>query len=251
MIGALSYASLAELLGPRNAILSMLIVPALLFISYCLIMKRHPDGFEGYEESEVLINSDKDPLAPELTLLLMLKLIKPLLKYMIPLFSVYLAEYWINQGLMELLTYGQCAGIKSSAQYRWFQSVYQIGVFISRSSVNFLPIKHIWVLSVLQWVNFLFLFLVARFQFIPGTRWGIAIIFIMILYEGLLGGATYVNAFYRIAKEITPRYKEFCMGIASCGDSTGISIAGGVSIPVHSYISVRNSRWAETNLLVL
>ena len=32
-----------------------------------------------------------------------LSLIRPLLKYMIPLFLVYFAEYFINQGLFELL----------------------------------------------------------------------------------------------------------------------------------------------------
>ena len=35
MVGALSYASLAAWLGPRDAILSMLIVPALLFARCC------------------------------------------------------------------------------------------------------------------------------------------------------------------------------------------------------------------------
>ena len=35
-------------------------------------------------------------------------------------------------------------------QYRWLQVDYQIGVFISRSSVNFLAIKKIWLMSVLQ-----------------------------------------------------------------------------------------------------
>jgi battenin len=35
-------------------------------------------------------------------------------------------------------------------QYRWLQVDYQIGVFISRSSVNFVSIKKIWFMSVLQ-----------------------------------------------------------------------------------------------------
>jgi battenin len=173
----------------------------------------------------------------DLPFLTMLMLLKPLMKYMIPLFFVYLAEYWINQGLMELLAYSRCAHwIDTKAQYRWFQTIYQIGVFISRSSVNIFPVKKIWLLSVLQWVNFVFLVFVARYQFIPGNTIGILILFAIILYEGLLGGGTYVNAFYRISKEVAPEYKEFSMGVASCADSTGIAIAGGVSIPIHYYI---------------
>jgi len=40
------------------------------------------------------------------------------------------------------LTYGE--------QYRWLQVDYQIGVFISRSSVNLVSINKIWIMSVLQ-----------------------------------------------------------------------------------------------------
>lgn len=35
-------------------------------------------------------------------------------------------------------------------QYRWLQVDYQIGVFISRSSVNLITINKIWIMSVLQ-----------------------------------------------------------------------------------------------------
>ncbi len=35
-------------------------------------------------------------------------------------------------------------------QYRWYQVIYQIGVFISRSSVNVVQIKRTWILAILQ-----------------------------------------------------------------------------------------------------
>ena len=35
-------------------------------------------------------------------------------------------------------------------QYRWLQVVYQVGVFLSRSSVNVFHIKRIWILTLLQ-----------------------------------------------------------------------------------------------------
>ena len=47
-------------------------------------------------------------------------------------------------------------------------------------------------------MNLALLVLEARFHFLPSV-W---IMFIIVLYEGLLGGACYVNAFYRISKEV-------------------------------------------------
>ncbi|EDO29579.1 predicted protein [Nematostella vectensis] len=74
---------------------------------------------------------------------------KGLLKYMIPLFLVYFAEYFINQGLHELI-FWKDIWITPAEQYRWYQVDYQLGVLISRSSVNILPIKNICLLTGLQ-----------------------------------------------------------------------------------------------------
>ena len=35
-------------------------------------------------------------------------------------------------------------------QYRWYQVVYQIGVMISRSSVNVIYFRKIWIMTVFQ-----------------------------------------------------------------------------------------------------
>lgn len=48
----------------------------------------------------------------------------------------------------------------------------------------------------------------AMVPFIPS----IWIVFAIILWEGLLGGATYVNAFNNVAREVEPVYREFSMG---------------------------------------
>ncbi|VDL70098.1 unnamed protein product [Nippostrongylus brasiliensis] len=52
-----------------------------------------------------------------------LKVIKSLLPYMVPMFFVYLAEYLINQGLLELTIF-DCShgyGTSPASQYRWYQ----------------------------------------------------------------------------------------------------------------------------------
>lgn len=46
------------------------------------------------------------------------KVIPPLLKYMIPLFLVYFAEYFINQGLFELLYFKDAFIKEHKLQYR-------------------------------------------------------------------------------------------------------------------------------------
>lgn len=50
----------------------------------------------------------------------------------------------------------------------------------------------------LQVVNATLLLLAVRFLFLP-SAW---LVFVIILYEGLLGGAAYVNTFYFISKEV-------------------------------------------------
>ena len=49
---------------------------------------------------------------------LKLDLMRPLVKYMIPLFIVYFAEYFINQGLFELLYFKDAFIKEHKLQYR-------------------------------------------------------------------------------------------------------------------------------------
>ena len=55
------------------------------------------------------------------------------------------------------------------------------------------------VLLVLQFINLALFVLQIYYHFI-GNIW---IVFAVILFEGLLGGAAYVNSFYQISKKVT------------------------------------------------
>lgn len=236
MFGALAYAGFTSAgVSPRNTVLIMNVIPFTLGISYWFILEQ-PRSVR--EEEPLLSNAGNDSVAENepgdhpsnsLSLKTKLGITKSLLKYMIPLFFVYFAEYSINQGLHELI-YWNGIWLTPSEQYRWYQVDYQIGVLISRSSVNIFPIRRIWLLAVLQNVNLVVLVCEAYFHFLPSV-W---IMFVIILYEGLLGGACYVNAFYRISKEIKQEYREFSMGVASMADSCGIALAGAVALPTHN-----------------
>jgi battenin len=58
----------------------------------------------------------------------------------------------------------------------------------------------------------------------------------IVLFEGLLGGAAYVNTFYLIYHKVEQRYKEFSLSITTLSDSVGITIAGITALPVHDIL---------------
>ncbi|XP_055617241.1 battenin [Toxorhynchites rutilus septentrionalis] len=238
VIGALSYTGLTAFgLSPKATMLVMLVVPSVEAGSFWLLL-RHRDS----SQNQSPLNAEKDDsqtdysaLPPEErpleTWRQKISFIPSLFIYMIPLVLVYLFEYFINQGLFELV-YFPAISLSQSEQYRWYQVLYQIGVFISRSSVNIVHFKHVWIMAVLQFVNMVYFTFEAVYMFTPS----IWIIFVLILWEGLLGGGGYVNTFYRMQIEIPEARREYAMMITSISDSVGIALAGVAAIPSHNAI---------------
>ncbi|KAK7938357.1 hypothetical protein WMY93_001683 [Mugilogobius chulae] len=145
-----------------------------------------------------------------------LLVMKGLLRFVLPLGLVYFAEYFINQGLMELL-YFPGSFLSHAEQYRWYQTLYQIGVFVSRSSLCCFKVRKLWIFPVLQVLNVLFLTLAVALRFLP-SAW---IVFGIVLYEGLLGGGAYVNTFYFISKETELPVPGVRHGSGLCGRHYG------------------------------
>ncbi|KAI3650812.1 hypothetical protein MP228_004293 [Amoeboaphelidium protococcarum] len=157
--------------------------------------------------------------------------------FMLPLFLVFMAEYTINQGVCPNLLYASPSPSLDEISrlrdaYVYYQFLYQIGVLVSRSSVEWFPIRQIWILSLLQVGTLIFLISEALFRFIPSVY----LIYIVILWEGLLGGSTYVNAFNQIRQRFgadqnySSESREFAMASAAVSDTLGISFAGLISI---------------------
>uniref|UniRef100_A0A0K0CSU5 Battenin n=1 Tax=Angiostrongylus cantonensis TaxID=6313 RepID=A0A0K0CSU5_ANGCA len=155
-------------------------------------------------------------LSPAQTMLVMLVVpvifMFTLLRYMIPLSLTYFAEYLINQGLLELTVFDCKNGFGTSpaSQYRWYQVLYQVGVFVSPPFFMFNAI----------------------YAFVPNF----AIVCVIVFYEGLIGGGSYVNTFHHIHKKVDPSTREFALSTVSLADSFGILLAALVSIPVHNAI---------------
>lgn len=116
---------------------------------------------------------------------------------------------------VELLEFDCSHGLNldPASQYRWYQVLYQLGVFVSRSSSDCISIPStllplLAILQVfssfyknsdfLQMINAVLFLLDAIDYFLPH----ILLVFCLIFYEGLLGGSAYVNTFRAIHDEV-------------------------------------------------
>uniref|UniRef100_A0A2K6LDJ1 CLN3 lysosomal/endosomal transmembrane protein, battenin n=1 Tax=Rhinopithecus bieti TaxID=61621 RepID=A0A2K6LDJ1_RHIBE len=198
---------------------------------------QDPGGEEEAESSsrQPLIRTEAPELKPGSSSSLSLQerwtVFKGLLWYIVPLVVVYFAEYFINQGLFELLFFRNTS-LSHAQQYRWYQMLYQAGVFASRSSLRCCHIRFTWALALLQCLNLAFLLADVWFGFLPS----IYFVFLIILYEGLLGGAAYVNTFHNIALETSDEHREFAMAATCISDTLGISLSGLLALPLHDFL---------------
>jgi battenin len=115
---------------------------------------------------------------------------------------------------------------------RWYNVVYQAAVFVSRSSLKFFEIKFLPIFPILQFVNVFLLLSHLLFDYIPS----IWIVFVIVFWEGLLGGGCYVNGFNMVTVEISKDVRETSMAITSIADGAGITLAALTSIPTHNAI---------------
>ncbi|KAL0578345.1 battenin CLN3 protein [Marasmius crinis-equi] len=199
-------------------------------------------------------------VAPALSISDKWRLVKPLMaKYMLPLFCVYLFEYTINQGIAPTLLYPVppadkywfLSKIIHSVRdyYPLWQLVYQTTVFLSRSSISLglppLPERLLSLPAIIQGVILSLLVFESAVGFAADDfeATNIAIVFVLISFEGICGGLAYVNTFYRINQERPDpgsdvhdaerlkQEKEFKIGSIGFADSSGILLASLVAVP--------------------
>ncbi|KAL5475113.1 hypothetical protein EMCRGX_G027171 [Ephydatia muelleri] len=224
--GSVIYTVLTLYLTPRVAILLQVALPILMGVAYLFLLTT-PHQQVAKVDRDIIVSSE-DEKSIQLQSLdgkreqmystkvtgiriksagawlgAQTRYVPNLFPYMVPLFIVFAAEYMINQGLFELLYYRNTSlgtwCLDGHLQYRWYQVVYQVGVFLSRTSVIIFQMPFYWVLSLLQVANFQLLFCEAIYGFIPSFWITISIV----LFEGLMGGAVYANAFYYITKQVS------------------------------------------------
>lgn len=153
---------------------------------------------------------------------------------MLPLLLVFIAEYVINQGVSPTLLFplNESPFNEFRSFYPAYNAIYQVGVFISRSSTPFYRTHNLYLPSLLQVANLIFLTLHSLFDFIPSVY----LVFAVIFWEGLLGGLVYVNTFAEIGDRVPKEDREFSLGATTVSDSGGICIAGLISMVMEVWL---------------
>ena len=268
LVGAGLYVALTEWwgFGVKDSLLFSACLPAVMFVSFFVILPRGPLREAGRQKEYEAVPDDEGDddethrqaneslLGPESgsatsaslrtspdhhSFAQNLRRARALLyPYMLPLFLVYVAEYTINQGVAPTLLFPvESAPFKEyRGFYPFYGFLYQLGVFISRSSTPFFRIHHLYVPSFLQVGNLSLLILHSLYFFIPSVY----VVFIIIFWEGLLGGAVYVNTFAEILEKVSKEDREFSLGSASVSDSAGICVAGFIGIALEPRLCAWN-----------
>lgn len=250
ILGSFIFMLLTNILAisTRTALILFALVPLVFPIAfYFLLPKPLNDGFYDILPGEELsqesfddewswdrTNSLVDNLKVSKShILRTLERIKPLVyPYMIPLCSVYVAEYTINQGISPTMLFPldevpQWLVSTHRDTYVLYGFFYQFGVFVSRSSSTFgVRYKQLYILSWLQIFNVVLALCESMFS-APFTNLWLLLLFAF--YEGLLGGLLYVNTFLSVSEQVSKSQREFSMGSVGISDSFGIMIAGVIS----------------------
>lgn len=109
---------------------------------------------------------------------------------------VYLFEYVISVGLASISN-TNLSTKKQDNIYIYLSVCYQIGVFISRSSISLFTINRFGILTFLQFINVI-LWHIQCYTLFFSKYIGIWFEYILMIYVGLLGGLMYVNVIHNL-----------------------------------------------------
>jgi battenin len=146
--------------------------------------------------------------------------------YIVPLFTVYAAEYALQSGTWTAIGFPVDDVASRDRFYEFSNWMYQAGVFVSRSSGTLwtAPLWILWVMPGLQSVNVVIFYNVASHAE-TSVLYSPGILYCGAFYAGLLGGSCYINAYKRICKDLPPLHQEFALSSTSVGESLGIVVA--------------------------
>ena len=203
---------------------------------------------EAYQNSHTFPRQRSNSSAPPPTLSHNIARARSLfLPYMLPLLLVYIAEYTINQAVAPVLLFPITPPSQNHTPftsyrqfYPFYALLYQIGVFISRSSTPIVRIHHLYFPTALQIGNLILLVMHALHPY-----FSFYMVCLIVFWEGLLGGAVYVNTFAEILDRVPVEDREFSLGATSVSDSGGICIAGLIGLVLEEQLcaaQVRNGR---------
>ncbi|KAL8848054.1 MAG: hypothetical protein Q9221_006914 [Calogaya cf. arnoldii] len=148
--------------------------------------------------------------------------------YILPLMLVYFAEYLINQSVTPTLLFplNKTPFTEYRSFYPTYATIYQLGVFVSRSSLPFIRVPYLYTMGTLQCLNLVLLIIQALYTIFPSVY----IVFALIFWIGILGGLVYVNTYANVSDDVPEEEREFALGAVSVSDSAGIMLSGFVGV---------------------
>jgi battenin len=258
LIGSFAYLLFTTWLGlsVRTTLLFFSVAPTGFWIAYYIILPK-PEAvsvtaggveYRGIEEqdpeSSVMgevtdlddVVAATEPKKPRFdSFSVTLARLRPfVIPFMAPLFLVYISEYIINQGISPTLLFPieEMPFTKFRDAYVTYGTLYQLGVFISRSSSAFVRIRRVYIPSLLQALNLVIFIYQSLYMIIPNVYF----VMLLVFYEGLLGGASYVNTFLLVSETVPLQDREFAMGSVGISDSAGVVCAGLISMWLEKYL---------------
>jgi len=147
---------------------------------------------------------------------------RPLWMFMVPLFVVYAAEYAMQTGPWSAMGFPVTDRYRRELAYEFATWMYQLGVFLARSSGMFwhLGLEWLWIMPTAQACLLVFFIANALWQW-----WQSWSLLSLCLVTGLLGGGVYVTAFTLIASHTRPEAKESSLYMAAMANTSGILVA--------------------------
>ncbi|KAI8783883.1 battenin isoform X1 [Biomphalaria glabrata] len=146
--------------------------------------------------------------------------------------GVYVFEY-VARGCAAKVRPSKEYNVGCPELYASLQLCYQAGVFVSRSSVQMFRIRKVEILTVLQLLNMLLWIVDVHYKFIP-----VAALPALMVYVGLLGGASYVNIFFALLNDekFPKEDRELCVNIVGLFINLGIVIGTGLETALFTTI---------------
>ena len=151
--------------------------------------------------------------------------------YMVPLFTVYAAEYALQSGTWTSIGFPVDSAEARDEFYEYSNWTYQLGVFVSRSSGTFYqaPMSVLWIMPLMQCVN------LVLFSYVASTHfWYDYTLLFPAFFVGLLGGAVYVNGYLRINADMPKPIREFALSTVSVADTFGVICANILGLYIQS-----------------
>ena len=178
-----------------------------------------------------------------------------ILPLMIALCSAYIAQYITIHAVFTTIAF-EDAPFAPRDHFVYYVLVNGIGEFLFRSYLSaiawFKPVliprfvvKHTWIFSLLL-LAFMSLSVCASYYRIFDSVWSVLLICFII---GSLSGFVFANTVCAVPLVVEPKYREFCLGLVTIGESAGVLIASLAGLAVEPILRKHCSHTASKTAL--